>query len=202
MPRARHLANVILQLAIFLVISLAVARVEFIPIWKPPEGRWLAWVLAAALAVLGVLVMRPRWRANVERRDPKVRLFMPSDARERRLWILVSLAAGLSEEVTYRGVMFALLWMVTASPVASALIASLVFGVSHSVQGWKTVAIVTIIALLLHGLVAVSGTLYPAIAAHAAYDMVAGLTYGRLGRDLGYDDTAPPGHFPEPLPAP
>ena len=92
--------------------------------------------------------------------------------------------------------------MLTGSGWVAAVIASIVFGVSHAVQGWKTAGIITIIAFLLHGLVAMSGTLYPAIVAHAVYDIVAGLTYGRLGRTLGYDMAPPPDQFPEPLPAP
>jgi hypothetical protein len=201
-PRARHFANVVLQLVIFLAISLVVARVEQVPIWRPWAGHWLGWLLAALLALGGIVVMRPHWRKNVEMRDPTVRLFMPTTRSERRLWVLVALAAGVSEEVTYRGVLFALLWILTGSALAAALLASIVFGVSHAVQGWKTAGIITIIALLLHGLVALSGTLYPAIVAHAAYDIVAGLTYGRLGRTLGYDMAPPPDQFPEPLPAP
>src|SRR5690606_31706171 len=75
---------------------------------------------------------------------------------------------------------------VTGSGVAAALIASVIFGVSHSVQGWKSAGVITVIALLLHGLVALSGTLLLAIAIHAIYDAVAGLAYGRMGEELGY----------------
>jgi membrane protease YdiL (CAAX protease family) len=187
---------------IFLVISLLVARAEQIPVWRSSPGDWPGWLLAAVLALGGIVVMRPHWRKNVETRDPTVRLFMPTNAAERRLWVMLAVAAGVSEEVTYRGVLFALLWMLTGSGWVAAVIASIVFGVSHAVQGWKTAGIITIIAFLLHGLVAVSGTLYPAIVAHAVYDIVAGLTYGRLGRTLGYDMAPPPDQFPEPLPAP
>ena len=187
---------------IFLAISLLVARAEQVTLWRPWAGHWLGWLLAAVLALGGIVVMRPHWRKSVETRDPTVRLFMPTNASERRLWVMVAVAAGVSEEVTYRGVLFALLWTLTGSALLAAILASVVFGVSHAVQGWKTAGIITIIALLLHGLVAVSGTLYPAIVAHAVYDIVAGLTYGQLGRTLGYDMAPPPDQFPEPLPAP
>ena len=202
-PRARHLANVVLQLLLFLVLSLIVAWAQSVPIWTAPTGRLMPWLVAALLVAAGVLLMRPRWRADVAKRDPRVRLFMVSTPRERWLWVAVSVAAGVSEEVTFRGVMFALLWTVTGSPVAAAVIAAIVFGASHSTQGWASAGIITVIALVLHGLVAYSGTLYPAIAAHTAYDIIAGFTYGRLARQLGYDPVAPtPGQFPEALPAP
>lgn len=186
-PRDRHLVMIIGQLLLFLLISLVVARAGHIEVWAPAGRRIGPWLDAALLVVAGVLLMRPQWRARVAAQDPTVRLFMPSTGRERRLWVVVSVVAGISEEVTYRGVLYALLWMLTGSPVAAAIIAAIVFGASHSVQGWAAAGVITLIALVLHGLVAWSGSLYPAIAAHAAYDIIAGLTYGRLGRELGYD---------------
>jgi membrane protease YdiL (CAAX protease family) len=53
-------------------------------------------------------------------------------------------------------------------------------------QGWKNAVIIGAVALALHGLVIWSGSLYIAMAVHAIYDLVAGLTYGRLGERLGY----------------
>ena len=36
-----------------------------------------------------------------------------------------------------------------------------------------------------------SGSLYVAMAAHVAYDVTAGIAYGRLARTLGYDASPP-----------
>jgi membrane protease YdiL (CAAX protease family) len=139
-----------------------------------------------ALLALGLTAMPPVWRRSVERRERGIHLFMPRTPPERGLWVAVAMAAGVSEEVTYRGVLFAVLTGMTGSAVAGAAIASAIFGLSHVVQGWKSAGIVTIIALMVHGLVAVSGTLLLAIAIHAIYDIVAGLAYGRMGERLGY----------------
>jgi hypothetical protein len=54
------------------------------------------------------------------------------------------------------------------------------------VQGWKSSAIIVFFALGFHALVWLSGSLYVAMVVHTAYDITAGLTYGRLGRKLGY----------------
>ena len=185
-PRRRHFIAVLIQLILFLVISISVAHVEGIDLVTPPRTEWPGWLLAGALLGGGVVLMAPVWRRGVERRERKVHLFMPRTGPERRLWVAVAVAAGVSEEVTYRGVMFALLAGLTGSGLAGAVLASLVFGVSHIVQGWRSAAVITVIALLLHGLVALSGTLLLAIAIHAIYDVVAGLAYGRIGEDLGY----------------
>ena len=66
--------------------------------------------------------MRPLWRRRVQERSRRIWLFMPRTTRERTAWIAASITAGISEEVTYRGVMFALLWRVTGSALAAALI--------------------------------------------------------------------------------
>ena len=185
-PRRRHFAAVLVQLFIFLGISLAVAWAEHIPLTPAPAFSPRAVLLAAALLGAGVVLMAPRWRRNVEERDPKAYYFMPRTASERGLWALVSLAAAVAEEVTFRGVLFALFAMVTGSPWIAAALASVVFGVSHMVQGAKSALIISAIALALHGLVAVSGSLYLAIAVHFLYDLIAGLAYGRLGERYGY----------------
>lgn len=185
-PRGRHFVAVLIQLLLFLAISVAVASAERIDLLAPPRAGRLPWFAAMALLAAGVLLMAPVWRRGVERRERKLHLFMPRTPSERGLWVAVGLAAGVSEEVTYRGVMFMVLGGITGSLLAAALIASLIFGLSHVVQGWKSAAIVTVIALLLHGLVALSGTLLLAMAIHSIYDIVAGLAYGRMGEKLGY----------------
>jgi hypothetical protein len=185
-PRRRHYVAVLVQLLVFLAISIAVAYAERIDLLEPPRPGWLPWLAAVALLALGLTAMPPVWRRSVERRERGIHLFMPRTPPERGLWVAVAMAAGVSEEVTYRGVLFAVLTGMTGSAVAGAAIASAIFGLSHVVQGWKSAGIVTIIALMVHGLVAVSGTLLLAIAIHAIYDIVAGLAYGRMGERLGY----------------
>ena len=185
-PRRRHFVAVLIQLLFFLVISVSVAYAERIDLLALPRAGWLPLAAAAGLLAAGVVLMAPVWRRGVERRERKLHLFMPRTRQERGLWVAVAIAAGVSEEVTYRGVMFAVLAGITGSALAGAVVASLIFGISHIVQGWKSAAIITIIALLLHGLVALSGTILLAVVIHAVYDIVAGLAYGRMGEKLGY----------------
>jgi len=185
-PRHRHFTAVLVQLLVFLGVSVWVAWLEYIPVLPAFVLRWPAVALAAMLLAAGVVLMAPRWRRNVEERDPKAYYFMPRNGKERGLWALISLAAAVAEEVTFRGVLFALLTMSTGSPWVAALLASAAFGVSHMVQGALSALIITAIALALHGLVAVSGSLYLAIAVHFLYDLIAGFSYGRLGERYGY----------------
>lgn len=190
--RPTHFRRVIVQMAVFLAVSLLVAFAEHLALPLASPGSAAAWLAAMGLAAVGVVAMRSRWRESVASGDAKVRYFMPRTSQERNLWAGVSLAAGVSEEVTYRGVLFALLWVITGSALVAGVLSALAFGFSHIPQGWETAAIVAGIGLALQGIVWIGGSLWPVIAAHFAYDLLAGLTYGTLGDELAYADAIAP----------
>jgi len=141
---------------------------------------------AIAMYVVAVVLMRPRWRRAVEKRVRVVYLFMPTNTRERVWWIAVSTLAGISEEITWRGVQPVVLAAALGSSTAAVMISAIAFGIAHMTQGWRTAGVVCLFALGFQTLVWLSGSLYLAMLVHLAYDVTAGLTYGRLGRELGY----------------
>jgi membrane protease YdiL (CAAX protease family) len=183
--RMRHFRGTTVTLLLFGGFSLFVGhqqQVDLFPLAFFPTLRAAPAGLLMYLAM--VLYMRPRWRKAVEARKPIVQLFMPSNATERAWWIVVAVLAGLSEEITWRGVQTMLLAFALGSVPAAAVVCALLFGVAHAVQGPRLMAIVCGFALGFQALVALSGALYLAMAVHIAYDVTAGLTYGRLGRKL------------------
>jgi len=185
-PKVKHFTSTILTLTFFLAVSVWVAHNQWITLFprELPEPRMF--VLGAAVLVALVTLMRPLWRRRVEARARRLWLFMPRTPKERWLWVGCSVAAGISEEVTYRGVMFALVWRLTDSALAAALISAAVFAVSHFLQGWKSMRIIFGIALSFQLVAFLSGSLYIGMAVHALYDVAAGLSYGRYGEELGY----------------
>lgn len=185
-PKVKYLRSQIVVLTLLFVFSAFVARREWIEVFPRavPEARMAA--LGAVLLVALVLLMRPMWRRRVEERSRKAWLFMPRTRQERLLWIGCSIAAGISEEATYRGVMFAILWRLTGSAVAAALIAATVFSISHAIQGAKSMAIIFGFALAFQAVAWMSGSLYVSMVVHALYDVTAGLAYGAYGERLGY----------------
>lgn len=192
-PRARHFTAVIAQQCLFLALALAAARLERIELFPPFVLRPLALAIAGILVGAGLVVMLPRWRRRIAERERRLYLFMPRTAGECVLWAGVSMAAGVAEEIAYRGVMYALLLRLTGSPLVAALAAAVAFGAGHAVQGRHAAIAVVGVALVLQGLVALSGSLYVAIATHATYDLAAGLIHGHYGRTLGYPrDPLPP----------
>ena len=185
--RLKHFRASAILLVLFGTFSTFVARAERIDLWhRPLLGGVGATSAAVALYVVAVLFMRPRWRRAVERRARIVHLFMPSNATERAWWIAVAILAGIGEEITWRGVQPILVAHVVRQPLLAVLLVAATFGLTHIVQGWKSAAIICLFALGFQTIVWLSGSLYLAMLVHLAYDVTAGLSYGRLGRELGY----------------
>jgi len=185
--RMRNFRTTAIMLVLLTSLSVVVGNAEWIDLYRFDAAR-LPQGLAAGFVmyVLAVAFMRPQWRRAVERRSRIVHLFMPGTPKERAWWFVVSTLAGVGEEITWRGVQTALLAYLTGSFVAGATLSAASFGLAHYMQGWKSAAIIAVFALGFQTIVWLSGSLYVAMAVHVLYDITAGLTYGRLGRELGY----------------
>jgi len=197
-PRLAHFKSTAIQLTMFGAVSLAVARVQRVELF-PTEGVHLLRGLLAGVAAYAaaVALMRPRWRRAVEQRLPAIHFFTPENRAERAWWVAVSALAGVSEEITWRGVQTALLVALTGSLPVAALLSALSFGAAHMIQGWKSAALIVLFGLGFQVVVWASGSLYVAMGVHFAYDLTAGFAYGRLARELGYAGrTAEPAETP------
>ena len=185
--RLRHFKTTAVMLVLLPSLSVVVAQAEWIDLYRFDAERLPQGLAAGAVMyIVAVAAMRPRWRRAVERRDRIVHLFMPETAKERSWWVLVSVLAGIGEEITWRGVQTALLAYLTGSFVAGAVLSAASFGLAHYMQGWKSAATIALFALGFQAVVWISGSLYVAMVVHVMYDITAGFTYGRLGRELGY----------------
>lgn len=187
-----YFLSVVIQQAVFAAIALGVANALGIDLLPPYRPRWEHLLMGAGLLAVAVAALAPRWREQVRRRDRFVHLVAPRTLGERVLWAGVSVAAGVAEELAYRGVLFAILAPFVGVPGAVFLTA-LAFAAGHLAQGWQAAPVVLVFAVGFHLLVLVSGTLVIAMAVHTAYDLIAGLAIGHLaGRD-GYPvDPLPP----------
>lgn len=185
LPRKkRYFVNVIIQQVALSAISVAVAAVIGIPVFAPYRPTAAGVGLAAALLAGAVFGLRPRWRQQAASGDRRVQLIAPIDATDHALWALISSLAGIGEEITYRGVVYWILLQLTGSVAGSVALAAAVFGFSHLVQGWTAAVVVAAFAVAFHGLVLLTGSLYPAMVVHVLYDVIAGISYGRYVRAL------------------
>lgn len=146
-----------------------------------PQG-WRLWV-AIALVVLVVLYMLqataavardPATRATVRQQAEKVADLMPHSRSELYLFGGVSLTAGFCEEFLFRGYF---IWTLAPSIGwwGAAALSILIFAVGHAYQGLNGVIQTAIAGTLYTLIVAITGSLWPAIAVHFLWDLAMGI---------------------------
>ncbi len=140
-------------------------------------------VLSLAVLLLVYLFFFLRKAAGL-RENPLLIQLLPKTRKEKTVFLFLSLAAGFGEELAYRGFLIPALTLVIGGGWGAAFVSSAVFGVLHAYQGWLGIARTAALGLLLAAAFLISGSLWPAIFAHAILDMLAGLVIGEaLVRD-------------------
>jgi len=138
---------------------------------------YVALLIGVLVAQRAAVVKRPE---VMDRLRPKLRYaepILPQTIGERNLFRLVSMTAGVTEELFFRGF---LIWFLMAwvGPTAAVLVSSAMFGLGHIYMGWaqapKTALVGSVMALVVFS----SASLWPAILLHAAIDWNSG--------ELGY----------------
>jgi uncharacterized protein len=138
-------------------------------------GVALAWM--AGLTVGGIALVA-FFRAASVRDSALTAYLMPRTRRERRLFALLSVTAGVTEEVLYRGVAIGVVVALGGGVPLAVVVSSVAFGALHMYQGWVGALRSGLLGLLLALPVIVTGSLVPAIGAHALLDLVLGLVLG------------------------
>ncbi|MFZ1750781.1 MAG: CPBP family intramembrane glutamic endopeptidase [Saprospiraceae bacterium] len=109
---------------------------------------------------------------------------IPLNWLEYRHYIFLAFAAGICEEIIFRGFlinyMAHLLGDIPYSYIIAIIIPSVVFAISHLYQGWWAVIKIFIIAILLGLIYFYSASLLWVIIIHIAIDLISGLV-GILG---------------------
>lgn len=154
--------------------------------WRLWGSTGLVFVVAIMLGATIVKVARPRRRRRIKM-PGHVEGFAPHTSLELGWWALVSLSAGFSEELIFRGF---LIWAFTAllGLWGAAALSVAVFAVVHGYQGGKGVLAVGIVGGLLTALVLIFGSLWPAIAMHALVDLEQGVVAWLLFREVRSGD--------------
>ena len=100
---------------------------------------------------------------------------MPVTGKEKGLFAVLSLCAGFGEEMAYRGYAISALIVASGSATLALVLTSASFGVLHAYQGPIGVIRTGVVGLIMGGAFLYTGSLWPAIGAHALIDLVAGL---------------------------
>jgi len=146
--------------------------------------RDVAAAVVALAAYFGLREVSRAIRSEAERRAMLVYFIAPRTAREWPLWTATVLVASVAEEAAYRGVGMSILWYSLGNPYAAVAICSVAFALAHWTQGWKSAAVIFAMALVMHGLVAFTGTLILAMLVHGLYDLVAGYFIAKEAKRL------------------
>jgi membrane protease YdiL (CAAX protease family) len=166
------------------------------------RGAWVGIALGLVLGTLAFVVMR--WRARrdggtparsrvpmwLRRWLPDFGPILPVTARERWMWLAVSISAGVCEEIVFRGWLLSVLHdPIGLGGTALVLCAAAGFGLAHAYQGPVGMLLTGLAAVLFIGLYVASGSLLLPILLHVVVDARFALLPGPAA---GADDAGKP----------
>ncbi|MBW6524907.1 CPBP family intramembrane metalloprotease [Sphingomonas sp. RHCKR47] len=119
----------------------------------------------AAIGAIGARLLRRRLQVG------RIGAVLPRARSELGWGVLLSLVAGVSEELFFRLLVPLLATAVTGSPLIGFAAATLLFGAAHRYQGWTGVVATMLVGALLAYAYLLTASLWVAIALHVFIDL-------------------------------
>ncbi len=110
----------------------------------------------------------------------RIRGLLPKNSTERAVWIVVSITAGVCEEILYRGWLLSLFAAALGSVWLGLLVSSILFGLAHAYQGRNGILGTGVLGAIFGIVFIVSGSLIPGQVLHTAMDLNNGLALGEV----------------------
>jgi len=143
-----------------------------------PVVGFVLWTIGLTSAGLGIVLLFRELARRLGAADTDLlRVLLPRTGRERVVFGVLSVFAGVGEEIAYRGYLILALAPVTGT-VGAAAVSTGVFGIIHAYQGTIGVARTGLMGAALAGGFLASGSLWAPILAHVLIDLLAGLVLG------------------------
>jgi len=142
----------------------------------PLVGVWTALLLAAG-GVIGAAFWLVGRILDLDE-TPLLRQLLPKTGPEKRVFAVLSLCAGVGEELAYRAYAVLAISAVVGSAWVALALACVPFGLVHVYQGPVGVVRTYILGLVLGASYLATGSLWPAMVAHTALDLLGGLVLG------------------------
>lgn len=133
---------------------------------------FLAWT-SFALATATMLYAFGRYFGLQE--SPVLLHLLPQSVRERLSFIVLSITAGICEELVFRGFLIAALTVPLGSTALAVALSCALFGALHAYQGAPGALRASVLGLGLAIPFVVTGSLLPSVVAHTAIDLAGGL---------------------------
>jgi membrane protease YdiL (CAAX protease family) len=145
------------------------------PEWIATASLFAAVVVAAFLGTwrLRAVLKDPEKLAKIRARAAGLSQLVPMTDEEERWWIVVSITAGVCEEILYRGYLGFYLGRSMPLPWV-AVVASVFFGLAHLYQGPKNAGRTLIAGFLFWGTYLLTGSIVPGMVLHAFIDIRSG----------------------------
>lgn len=156
---------------------------EMIGLVAMKPSHFIAWTV---VLLVGAIAIVAAFRRAGVRESALMHDIVPKTARERAVFLLLCIAAGVFEEIVFRGVLLHALDRATGSLVIAMVVSSLSFGVLHAHQNAGGAMRAALLGLLLAVPVVITGSVYASMAAHTLVDIAGGLWLSRWlfsGRD-------------------
>ena len=173
-PKRQRYRVIIVVQFIVLLVTLWAAHREGIVLLGREWGSPAIWLITAGYAGLIIWRGRRAWARMSADRMEKARRLLPDDPSLMRLWVRIAAMAAISEECAFRGLAYQLLVRMSFVPALAVLVCVVCFAIGHMTQGWRGVLGTFLLALIFHGLVFATQSLYLAIAFHAAFNLIVG----------------------------
>lgn len=164
------------------ILLLGSVQLSTIGLRAPDDWTYTLWLLAEILVILPIaLIIMVRRIAKTQRPGLAALLFevkelLPHTPYERGLWLLLSISAGLCEEIVFRGFLlwyFPVLGSFLGVPISLTtilILSSILFGFAHFYQGWKGMLGTGLAGALLAYIYLITGSLVLPIILHILID--------------------------------
>jgi membrane protease YdiL (CAAX protease family) len=127
--------------------------------------------LFAAILILNVLSTIIGYYGLFQAED--ITYLLPRTSVEKSIWIVLSVSAGVTEELAFRGFVLTRMEILTGYVWPGVMLGAFSFGIGHLYQGWAGVVLIGIYGIMFSLLFIGRGSLIPCVIAHALQDILA-----------------------------
>ena len=149
---------------------------------NPWQIAWITFVVAGILCLNQVVGLRRIAGVPTDKRGHLFEItekIMPRTASETLVYAALASTAGISEEFLYRGFVFMAFvrTIVNFGPphIGAAILSSVWFSLAHLYQGRRGILTTFVVGIIFSSILIWTGSLIPAIVAHAGIDLVVGI---------------------------
>ncbi len=161
------------------------------PIWHPYVFIFLFVIALFYSLDLFLQYGNRKWRERTYQHRHKIFSFVPADNKEMIHFMFLAFAAGIGEEIIFRGYLIHYIVYWTGNTLNGIIIACLfssaLFAFLHGYQGIRSMAKIFFLALMFCGIFVFSQSLMIVIVVHALIDTFSGLIGVYLIKDMGQE---------------